>query len=142
MAHRVIDIPGGGTRFEDKPSIAFTGGGNEPVTVRVTYRAGYSQDKPLRIGELTFTSVLEFRFIEHMAEYEQYENHEGDGVLGLVEVLDSEYVKTMLRSAPAASGPNGNRFAETIPNDSIHHYRVLFDEYGKLDVIALNVEVR
>jgi hypothetical protein len=142
MAYKEIEIPGGGTSFSERPSIEISGGGNENVVVRVTYNAGYVEDAPRHRGELTFRTVLEFRFIDEMASYEEHDRHLDDGTLGLVEIVDSEYVRTMLERSPKAIGPAGRKLADTIPDDGIHHYRLLFDDFGQIDVIALAVEVK
>jgi hypothetical protein len=62
MAHRIIDIPGGSTNYEDCPKIKVIGGGNEPITLVIQYVASEKiEGQPFTLGEITFTDVLEYR---------------------------------------------------------------------------------
>src|SRR5687768_3117220 len=96
MTHQMIAIPGETTRFEDCPQVTFTGGGNTSVTVTLTYHAAAAPPgvRPV-FGEITFSDVLEFRWIENDVLYEEYPQHEEDYEFGLVEILDSAYIETM-----------------------------------------------
>jgi hypothetical protein len=108
----------------------------------VRYHSGYlEENQPARFGQITFKDVFEYRFIDETIEYEEHDRHEHDGELGLVEITDSQYVETMLARSARAAGPAGRRLADHLPDSEIRHYRILFDDYGKLDVIAMGVDV-
>jgi hypothetical protein len=141
MTHRVIQIPGGTTRFENRPQVTFAGGGNTSVSVTVIYRATErTQDVPPTLGEIVFADVLEFRWIEHDVSYEQYTEHEEDYAFGLIEILDSVYIETM-----AARGGGRDYVGERIrgqPENLVRHFRFSADEWGSLNIIATKISIR
>jgi hypothetical protein len=139
MTHRVIPIPGDSTRCEDAPKLRISGGGNDAATVTVEYRASYIvPGEPQLKGQITFRDVLELRWIEDFAAYEEHPQHEHDYDCGLIEVLDSAYVEMMASKGREHVHP-GKRFG-LIPESDVHHYRMTFDHWGTLNVIALGVE--
>jgi hypothetical protein len=141
MTHRVLEIPGGSTRFENCPEVSFTGGGNTSVSVTVTYRATERTDASgPRRGQLVFSDVLEFRWVEANVGYEAYPQHEEDFAFGLIEILDSAYVETM-----AAHGGGRDYPGERIrgqPESLVRHFRFAADDWGTLNIIATELEVR
>ncbi|MET0645673.1 MAG: hypothetical protein ABW208_03570 [Pyrinomonadaceae bacterium] len=141
MAHRVIGIPGGSTKFDSAPSVRVEGAEDEPVKLVVKYHSRETTGGAAPMyGLITFTDVLEYRFVASFFEYEDYAGHERDFRFGLIEILDSEYVENM-----AARGARrehaGQRFGEVIKESEVKHYRLAFDDYGQFDVIALGVSV-
>jgi hypothetical protein len=141
MAHRVIDIPGGGTRFDAAPSVRVEGAEDEPVSLSVKYhsRATTGGRAPV-FGVITFTDVLEYRWVADFADYEDYAAHKDDSQFGLIEIIASAYVENMA-SKGMWSSYKGQRFGEVIKESEVRHFRLAFDEYGKFDVIALGVTV-
>jgi hypothetical protein len=141
MTHRVLEIPGGSTRFENCPEVSFTGGGNTSVRITVTYRATeWTEDAAPRRGQLVFSDVLEFRWIEHDVGYEPYEQHRNDGNFGLIEILDSAYVETM-----AVHGGWRDHAGLRIrgqPEGRARHFRFCADDWGTLNIIATELEIR
>lgn len=142
MAHTVIAIPGGSTRFEDAPRVRILGASGESVSIVITYRASaIHPDQPLLWGEIIFSDVLEYRWIADFVKYEDHPRHQDDFTFGLIHITDSAYVKTM-----AAKGPwrhaRGHGFGDVIPESHVKHFRLAFDEYGRFDIIALGVSIR
>ncbi len=141
MAHRVLDIPGGSTRFENCPEVTFTGGGNTSVSITVTYRATErTEAAPPGRGQLVFSDVLEFRWIEHDAGYEQYPSHANDLAFGLVEILDSSYVEAM--AANSGWRDHAGLRIRGQPEDKVRHFRFVADDWGTLNVIATQIAIR
>jgi hypothetical protein len=141
MAHSVLDIPGGSTRFENCPEVTFTGGGNTSVSITVTYRATErTEDAPPRRGQLMFSDVLEFRWVEDDVDYEPYPQHANDFEFGLIEILDSAYVEAM---AANSGWPDhvGLRI-RLRPESEVRHFRFSADEWGTLDIIATQIAIR
>lgn len=141
MAYKIIGIPGDTTQFEDCPKISITGGGNTSLSVTVTYNAALEAPgtRPT-LGEVVFSDVLEIRWIESDALYEEYPQHEGDYEFGLIEVLDSAYIETMASRGPCRDYP-GNRIRGN-PEAAVRHFRMGFDDWGELNVIATEFSVR
>lgn len=141
MAHKVLDIPGGSTRFENRPEVTFSGGGTTSVSITVTYRATERTDEaPPRRGQLIFSDVLEVRWIEHDVDYDEYPQHEEDHNFGLIEIVDSAYVQAM-----AANGPWRDHVGLRIrgqPETVVRHFRLSADDWGTLNVIATKIEIR
>jgi hypothetical protein len=138
MTYRVLPIPGQTTQFEGCPQVTFVGGGHTSVSIMITYHASeISPDLGVQIGEVTFSDVLEFRWIENDVGYEEHPQHEDDYDLGLIEILDSAYIETM-----AARGGGREHAGIRIrgrPESEVRHFRMGFDEWGTLDVIATRV---
>lgn len=142
MAYKVIEIPGGGTRLEDAPSVRILGASGEPVTLIIQYHARETvEGQPPLFGEITFFDVLEYRWIADFVDYEDYPEHEKDFEFGLVEIIDSKYIENMASKGPWRDFP-GQRFGPGIKESSVRHFRIVFDEYGKFDIIAFEVSVR
>jgi len=141
MTHKILDIPGGSTRFENCPEVTFTGGGNTSVSITVTYRATErTEEAPPRRGQLVFSDVLEFRWIESNVGYEEYSQHEEDFDFGLIEILDSAYVETM-----AAHGGWRDYAGQRIrgqPESLVRHFRFAADDWGTLNIIATEIAIR
>jgi hypothetical protein len=143
MTHRIISIPGESTRYENCPRIAITGGGNTSLSVSVTYSAAPRPhaDAPRTLGEVVFSGVLEFRWIDADASYEEYPQHEDAFEFGLIEILDSAYIETMVSRGSGRDQPPGHRISG-IPEASVRHFRMGFDDWGELNVIATELSVR
>ncbi|HWS90119.1 MAG TPA: hypothetical protein VN282_24330 [Pyrinomonadaceae bacterium] len=141
MAHQVIDIPGGSTMFDAAPSVRVEGAEDEPVTLVVKYRSKWIvPGEAPAFGLITFTDVIEYRFVATFFGYEDHAGHESDFRFGLIEIVNSAYVENMA-SKGARRKHAGQRFGEVIKESEVKHYRLAFDEYGKFDVIALGVSV-
>jgi hypothetical protein len=94
MAFRTIDIPGGSTSYEDAPSVRVIAAPDEDVSLVLAYRASSEAEGSL-FGEITFSSVLEYRWRSAENLYEEHSEHANDIAFGLIEVLDSRYIETM-----------------------------------------------
>lgn len=135
MAHKILPIPGQTTRYEGCPRLVVAGGGNTSLSVTVAYHASeITADQTILLGEITFSDVLEFRWIEHDAAYEEHPQHEDDYDFGLIEIQDSAYIETMA-SRGGWREHAGTRIRGR-PESEVRHFRMGFDEWGTLDVIA------
>ena len=136
-----IPIPGGSTRFEDAPVVRIAGGGDEPMTVTITYNAAeITGGRPPLLAEITFISVLEYRWVAQFVDYypdDDEENFE----FGLIQITDSKHIEDMAAKGPWRNYP-GQRFGDVIAESNVKHFRIAFDNYGLFDVIALGVVVR
>jgi hypothetical protein len=138
MVYKVLPIPGQTTRYEDRPQLVIVGGGNTSLSVTVAYHASeITADQTILLGEITFSDVLEFRWIEHDAAYEEHPQHEGDFEFGLIEIQDSAYIETMASRGRWREYP-GTRIRGD-PESGVRHFRMGFDEWGTLDVIATKI---
>jgi len=141
MTHRVLEIPGGSTRFTDCPEVRFVGGGNTSVSITLTYNATEeAEETPSRCGQIAFSDVLEFRWVEHEAAYEVYTQHEDDFEFGLIEILDSAYVEAMAAHSGGRLYP-GTRIRGR-PEAEVRHFRFAADDWGTLDIIATEISIR
>jgi len=139
MTYRVIEIPGGSTKYDDAPSIHIAAGSGSFATVVIRYISGMSrggQSPPL--AEIIFSRVIEYRWI-----HEDYYYVSGGEAAGfrLIEIIDSKYVEEMAANSPWRRYP-GKRFGPFIPESDVRHFRLPFDDYGVFDIIALGVSVR
>jgi hypothetical protein len=141
MAYLTIPIPGGSTRFEDAPVIRITGGGDEPLTVTICYNAAETTGarSPL-LAEVTFTNVLEYRWVAHFVDYYP-DDDEGNFEFGLIQIVDSKHIEEMAAKGPWREYP-GRRFGDVIAEAEVKHYRMAFDDYGLFDIIALDAVAR
>lgn len=138
MAYQVLQFPGQTTRYEDCPQLAVAGGGNASLSVTITYHASaIAADQTILLGEITFSDVLEFRWIEYDAAYEEHPQHEGDFEFGLIELQNSAYIETMASRGRWREYP-GERI-RGLPEAGVRHFRMGFDEWGTLDVIATKI---
>lgn len=138
MAHKVLEIPGQTTQLDGGPQVTVAGGGNTSMSITVSYHASeISPDLTVQIGEITFSDVLEFRWIDSDAAYEEHSKHEDDYEFGLIEILNSAYIEMM------ASHGGWREYAGTRirgqPESQVRHFRMGFDEWGTLDVIATSI---
>jgi len=141
MPYNILSIPGGTTRYDDCPRISVTGGGNTSVSVTVTYHAALvPPGTRATLGEVVFSDVLEIRWIDCDVSYEEYSQHEDDYEFGLIEVLDSAYIETMASRGVYRDRP-GNRIRGN-PEAAVRHFRMGFDKWGDLNVIATKFSVR
>ena len=141
MAHRVLECPGQTTRYEDCPQLAMTGGGNTSLGLTLRYCASaIADDGTILAGEIVFSDVLEFRWIEHDAAYEEHPEHDDDFRFGLIEIENSAYVETMA-SRSGWRNHAGTRIRGR-PESEVRHFRIGFDDWGRLDVIATRIAMR
>ncbi|MFL5801987.1 MAG: hypothetical protein ACJ8CR_09635 [Roseiflexaceae bacterium] len=140
MSYKTIDIPGGSTRFEDSPVVQIRGIKDGPVEVIIKYHARETTGgRPPLFGVITFTNVLEYRWTSDVIEYYPYNDSENIA-FGLIQILDSKHIKDIVTKGPWHSLPN-KRFGPNIEESEVKHFRLIFDEYGQFDVIALGISV-
>jgi len=138
MAYQQVSIPGETTQFDDCPQLVITGGGNTSLSVTVTYHASeIAADHTILLGEITFSDVLEFRWIENDVAYEEHPRHEDDYDFGLIEIQNSAYVE-MMASRGGCRDLTGARIRGR-PESEVRHFRMGFDEWGTLDVLATKI---
>ncbi len=141
MSHKIIPIPGGSTQFEDGPILQVSGNANSPINLSIKYCAAeIVANRPAVYGLIVFSSVLEYRWQEGYLEYEDFAAHKDDYEFGLIEVINSEYIKNIAAKGVRADFSE-HRFGEGVDDAEVKHYRLAFDEYGRFDVIALSVSV-
>jgi hypothetical protein len=140
MSYKIIPIPGEHTMREGCPQVTISGGGDSHVCLSIRYHAS-CVGEPYLIGEVEFPGVYEFRFIDADFRYERHAEHLYDSRFALIEVENSAYVEEMAAKRDLGYRTE-NRFGDLIPESSVKHYRMVFDEYGQYDVIAREVIVR
>jgi len=118
-----------------------SGDANSPISLSIKYHAAeIVANRPALCGLIVFSNVLEYRWQEGYLEYEDFAAHKDDYEFGLIEVINSEYIKNMASKGVRADFSE-HRLGEGINDTEVKHYRLAFDEYGRFDVIALNVSV-
>lgn len=68
---------------------------------------------------VVFPDVLELRWIEHDAAYEEHPQHEEDFEFGLIEILDSAYVEVMAGHSPTAGCRAARWFVSVMERDRV-----------------------
>ncbi len=141
MAHDDIPIPGDRTSYEDNPEVQIVHLSDHPLSMVIRYhsRATRQDEKPV-FGEITFSDVLEYRWVDAENEYFLFPD-EDDYKHGLIEILNSKYVENMAAKGSQRDRP-GKRFGPLVEESSVHHFRLAFPHYGCFDVIARGVSVR
>lgn len=141
MAHSVLAIPGQSTQYEDCPEITMVGGGPSSLRITVRYAASeVSADGVVAVGEVAFDDVLELRWIDHEAAYEEYPQHEDDYARGLIELVDSAYIATM--ASRSGWREHAGLRIRGRPESEVRHFRMGFPQWGTLDVLATRVSIR
>ena len=141
MAHTAIEIPGDPGAAEVE-RVQIVGGTDESPTVIVTYgAAGRHADSPMVRAEISFSDVLEYRWKAFDLTYEDFPEHEEDYAFGLIEVTDSRYIENMAAKGPLRAQP-GQRFGPFLKEADVRHFRLAFDDWGELNVVALGVSVK
>ena len=134
----------------DYESMEIIGKTDESKSIVLVVRTGYpSNDGRVHpLFKITFGGVLEYRFIESEFEYEDTPTHRGDFAFGLIEIHASAYIENMASKGPGRDYPKGQRFGRHstdsqggIPESDVHHYRFAIDEWGRLDVICLELSI-
>jgi len=98
-----------------------------------------------RIGEITFHTVFEYRWMSDGHEYDDFDEDipidefEEMGS-SLMEITGSAYKENMLANGPYGGYAQG-RLGGTIREDELRHFVLLWDDYGVFTVLALNVTV-
>ena len=144
MAYKIIEIPGGTTTLDDAPQVQIIGSSGTGVTVVIKYNSSYIEEgKPSRFGEITFSGIFEYRWVKSDFEYEAHPEHEGDYEFGLIEIMDSAYIEDMASKGSRRDYP-GERFGfgRDFPESRVRHFRLAFDDYGRFDVIAVEVTIK
>jgi len=138
--YKVIKIPGGSTEADNEPRVQILGGGNIPLELLITYHTGQSEGTKVRLGEIRFTNVLEYRWISDTIWYYPY-GDDKNFIFGLVEIFKSEYIED-IASKGKYKDYIGRRFGPNIDEALIRHFRLSFDEYGYFDVVAFAVSIK
>ncbi|HTP09105.1 MAG TPA: hypothetical protein VMP08_12695 [Anaerolineae bacterium] len=141
MNFKLIDIPGGSTMSDDSPDVRIMCPSEQPLTLSIKYQTHMivSGQTP-RYAEVTFSSVLEFRWVEEEFEYFQFPEQRDHGY-GLMEILDSMHKENMASRMQWKDRP-GKRFGPALAESDVHHFRLAFPKYGCFDVIAVEVSIR
>ena len=143
MSYIKVEIPGGGTGYENSPSVQIIGGGNSDKTIILKYASDLIKENEMRaFGEITFTGVLEYRWVTFEYEYYPYDEEleESEG-FELIQIIDSKWVENMASKSPFRNYPN-RRFGPFIKESDVKHFRISFDDYGCFDIICLEVVIR
>ncbi|NWJ98095.1 MAG: hypothetical protein HXX20_20250 [Chloroflexi bacterium] len=137
--YKIIKIPGDSTEADNEPKIQILGGGHNPLEFIIKYHTGLLKGTKLVIGKITFTNVLEYRWISDVVWYYPY-GDDKNFTFGLVEIFKSKYIEDMA-SKGKFRNYSDKRFGPTIDEINIRHFRLSFDEYGYFDIIAFRVDI-
>ena len=140
MAHKTIEIPGGTTSDDEGLAVLVTTCHDQPTTLSFRYLSGGTEEHPI-FGEIIFTNVFEYRWKADFAIYEDYAEHDGDGTLGLIEIISSRYIEAMASKGRLRNHP-GIRLGLGVDESQVRHFRIGVDDHGRYDIIALNVSIR
>lgn len=130
MAHEVIPIPGVGTGVSAGAKITIAGFADENQTVTITYNARSKRLSSRLCGILTFSGVIELRWVKFGAS--TLLPNSKDYAFTLIRITDSEEV-ARLRAA--------RRFSESV-RDRLSHYRIGWDDWGSIDVIGTDLAIQ
>lgn len=140
MAYKIIPIAGESTTREVAPRFEVVNTDGCPIVI-IRYHCRYIEEGPPLYGQLTFSDVLEYRWIDDMIEYDDFPEHKDDYENGLIEILNSSYIEN-LKSKGYGHHVAGQRFGPYLPEKDVKHFRVGFDHYGTFEIIALKVDVQ
>jgi hypothetical protein len=140
MAYEVITIPGESTTYDDAPEVQIISNSSHRPIVIITYRAGLQEEGKAQLyGQIRFTGVLEYRWVDFDHLYSPYDDDQGEG-FGLIQITDSKWIEAMASKGWFQKYP-GQRFGPGVDESRIKHYRMTFDDYGAFDVIAFDFSV-
>jgi hypothetical protein len=129
MVYKRIKIPGGGTQFEDAPTIKILSASDQLPDIVIRYHAQETTGgQPPIFGEIAFQNVLEYRWISDVLEYYSYADDK-DFEFGLIQITNSRYLEDI---ASKGRWPDalGHRFGPYLEESKVKHFRLAFDEYG------------
>lgn len=129
------------TRYAGTPEVQLLSVPDGPLSLLVSYqiesaRAGGTA----RFAVLRFASVFEFRLVESECYYAM--TNPDDFEFAPIRILDSGHITLMIDRGRYRDEPPGKRFGGVVDEGDLKHYRIGFDDFGAIDVIALGVEVR
>lgn len=134
MAHLVISIPGRTTHLGPSPKWSFTGGGSTSARVTIRYQSDLAASS---WGEITFSGVLECRWIKAGLEYDEHVVHADDRSDGLIEIVESAYIAAM----DAMGWHKRSGRLQDYPKP-VRHFRFCHASWGELNVIATGIVIR
>jgi hypothetical protein len=141
MTHKDIPIPGGTTNSEDSPEVRIIHISEHPLALIIKYISqSTKKGEPRIFGEITFSNVLEYRWIESEYIYFPFPE-ENDYERGLIEILNSKHIENMA-SKGYQKKLSGKPFGPFVKESDVHHYRLAFPEYGYFDIIALGISMK
>lgn len=134
-------MPGDTTQYDDSPEVRILNASGGSTQLSITYYAGLiTPSGTAPKAQILFHDVLEYRWVIDSFEYEDFDEHQDDFSLGLIEIVNSRYIDRMASRGPWRDHPQ-MRFGDVINEADVKHYRIVFDEYGHFDVIALGVSI-
>lgn len=86
-----------------------------------------------------FPAVFEYRWVDD--DYSSVWPHKDDYEFSLIEILDSEYIRRMVQSAPFGRSSPGYELGGVLKLEDIHHYRIGFDGHGIYDIVSTECSV-
>src|SRR5437660_2945979 len=137
MAYEVIQMPGGGTSYEDSPKVQIISTTGLPI-LTIKYASAFKEGSSQAYGEITFKGILEYRWVDFDHAYSPYEGDEQGEGFELIHITDSKWIEDMAAKGIFQKYP-GQRFGPGIEESRIKHYRLTFDDYGQFDIIAFDV---
>ena len=157
MAYRIVELPGI-KKYEEHRSywsgayfrgIRMMGQPDEPIVIEALFRninKSVDEDLPApHYFKLVFDNVLEYRFVASCVYYEDLSPHEPDFEFGVIEILDSEYIGNLIAKGGHGDCPLGQRLgrgdARGMDERKVRHFRMAFDEWGKLDILTFNFSI-
>ena len=148
MRYIDVDVPYKDMLWNTSPKIEVRGSRDEGKKLLVTYvpnaailygiLAGGEAPGPIQFVEVCFEQVVEYRFVDERFAYTDFPQiiipHLAEGPRGIVELEDSPYLEHML------SFDHPRRMS--IVGPPLRHFIIMFDHYGRLNIIASNITVR
>jgi hypothetical protein len=132
MSYQVIPIPGESTRYEDAPIIEIMTQSDEALAIRIKYYArAISDGSGAHFGVINFIDVLRFGWVDDAADLEAFDGSLKDFKFGLIEITDSPDVEAL-----KIHYRNIHHVAATP-----RHFRIGFDDFGRIDIIAISLSV-
>jgi hypothetical protein len=128
------------TRYEGNPIVEVESIPDGPLSIHVTLQIEpAAEDQEAHFSRITFSSVLEYRWIASNQSYLLTDKNDIESCL--IEILNSEHVALLVSSGKYSDRPPGSRLGGFLDERRLHHYRLDFDEYGTFDVISLDVAI-
>ena len=138
MAHRMIDEEGLRTSRSGVPRVEFQTVEDGSPTVRVTFTSSRLDNGiPGHHAVVTFSEVLDFRWTDFDLGILPGNQH--DAEFGLQEIEESELVRPMMDRDRNLHPPE--KVGGGVDWDSVHHYRIVFDDHGAYDVVCFEMQV-
>lgn len=137
--YEIVNIQGK-TIYDDKPSLTFNSGGeDDDSSLEIIYDASEIDKMGNNLqNSLKFLTVIDFHLrIEDYFYDDPY--HSDDFYSGLVKILDSKLIDYISKNHGNFSSET-SKFGNSVIDNNITHYRIIFSGFGVLDIVCLFLE--